>query len=380
MVGYACLSIAALYSALTLIGALVWRVQSTRSTNEPGGQPAVTILKPLCGTEPGLYEHLRSFCTQDYPSYQVVFGVRERNDPSLAVVDRLFQEFPDLALDVVVDGRQFGSNYKNSNLMNMLEAARHDVLVIADSDAMVEPDYLGIVTAPLRTPAVGLVTCIYRGVPTDTVWSRLGAMYINEWFMPSVLLAWLFGHTGYASGQTLCFRRDTLAAIGGLKDIADHLADDYRLGELIRRLGLRIVVSRYEIAAQHHEVTMKSMIEHQLRWMQTLRLLRPASFRFIFLTFSQPLALAGAVLVELARFNHPAGWAWGLLAFTLAAQIALHVGHRVRQRTSILADLPLIPARDVLLCWIWWRSLFTSRIKWRGSEFELQARGLMRRV
>jgi ceramide glucosyltransferase len=336
--------------------------------------------------EPGLYEHLRSFCIQDYPQYQVVFGVRDRNDAALAVVDRLLKEFPNLALDVVVDERQYGSNYKNSNVMNMMEVARYDILVIADSDAHVEPDYLGVVTAPLRASTVGLVTCIYRGVPTNTAWSRLGAMYINEWFIPSVLLAWLFGHESYASGQTLCFRRDTLQAIGGLQNIADYLADDYRLGELVRDAGLQVVLSRYEVQTQHHESTINSMIEHQLRWMRTLRLLRPASFRFIFLTFSQPLALAGILLLMLARGRGVDAGALMLLAFTFVAQIMLYLVHRVhqpasiRQPASIWLDLLLIPARDALLCWVWLRCFLTSRVTWRGSEFHLEAHGLMRRV
>jgi ceramide glucosyltransferase len=337
----------------------------------------VTILKPLCGLEPGLYKHLRSFCIQNHPQYQVVFGVSDLNDPALAVVDRLLHEFPHLAIDVVVDERQYGSNCKNSNLMNMLRVARHGILVIADSDVEVGPDYLEIVTAPLLESTVGLVTCIYRCVPTNTVWSRLGAMYINEWFMPSVQLAWLFGHESYASGQTLCFSRTTLDAIGGLENIANHLADDYRLGELIRGKGLRIVLSTYEIEVEHHETTWKSMVEHQFRWMRTLRLLRPGSFRFIFLTFSQPLALLGITLVSLAGLNgiH----AVGLFVFTFIAQLALHLRHRLR-RGPILTDLLLVPARDVLLCWIWCRSFFTSGITWRGTKFNVEAHGLMRRV
>ena len=144
---------------------------------------------------------------------------------------------------------------------------------------MSDRDYLATVTAPLLDSGVGLVTCMYRGMPTPRIWSRLGAMYINEWYMPSVLLAWLFGHQGYVSGQTICVRRDTLQAIGGLRAVVDHLADDYRLGELVRRLGLRIVLSPYVVKGEHHEPKAGSLIRHELRWMRTLRVLRPRSFR-----------------------------------------------------------------------------------------------------
>jgi ceramide glucosyltransferase len=375
---YACLTIGATYSLLSLVAVLVWRTQTVRLAPSSAQRPPVTILKPLCGDEPHLYAHLRSFCTQEYPQYQIVFGVHDATDPALAVVSRLIDEFPSASIDVVVNSRQHGDNLKNSNLMNMLEVARHDVLIVADSDAQVGADYLGIVTAPLLKSDVGLVTCIYRSVPTSSVWSRLGAMYINEWFMPSVLVAWLFGHQSYASGQTLCLRRETLSAIGGLRNITSHLADDYRLGELVRGVGLKIELSRYEIDAGHHEPTLRALMRHQLRWMRTLRVLRPASFCFIFLTFSLPLTLVGLLLLAIIAGIGP--MAWQLAGSTVFAQLLLHLAYRVRGDRGMLADLALVPARDLLLCLVWWQSFFTSHVTWRGSEFNVDAQGIMRRA
>src|SRR6185437_5702347 len=242
-IGLISLLVASGYALLALLAVLIW--QGRGGSRTAARLPAVTVLKPLCGAEPGLYENLRSFCRQDYPELQIVFGVCDPDDPALGVVERLVAEFPSLPIDVVVDPRQHGGNRKVSSLINMLGQARHDVLVMADSDAYVGPDYLATVTAPLLDRKIGLVTCLYHGEPTARIWSRLGAMYVNEWYIPSVLLARLFGHQGYASGQTLCLRRETLQGIGGLRAIADHLADDYRLGELIRDLGLRIVLSPY---------------------------------------------------------------------------------------------------------------------------------------
>jgi len=266
VVGFASLVVAAGYAVLALVAVVVWRIRRTART--PSKLPPVTVLKPLCGAEPGLYENLRSFCAQDYPEYQIVFGVRDPADPALRVVERLIAELPSVAIDVVIDSRQHGNNRKISSLVNMLSRARHEVLAIADSDAFVGRDYLRAVTASLLDPKVGLVTCIYHGVPTLQLWSRLGAMYVNEWYMPSVLLAWLFGHESYVSGQTMCLRRSTLQAIGGLRAIADHLADDYRLGELVRGLGLRIALSPYLLKAEHHEPTLDLLTRHELRWMR----------------------------------------------------------------------------------------------------------------
>jgi ceramide glucosyltransferase len=376
IIGFASLCLAASYAVLTVIATLVWQVRRAPKTSRP--LPPVTILKPLCGAEPGLYKHLRSFCQQDYPEFQIVFGVCDLADPAYVVVRRLMGEFPSLPIDVVVDPQQHGSNLKTSNLINMLARARHDVLAMADSDAFVGPDYLRTVTAPLRDPKVGLVTCIYRGVPTQGIWSRLGAMYINEWYVPSVLLAWLFGHKSYASGQTLCLRRDTLQAIGGLRPIANHLAEDYQLGELIRGLGLRIVLSPYVVQGEHHEPSMDSLTRHELRWMRTIRVLRPRSFPLVFLTFSLPLAIVGLALAYAESTLSSAAWA--LFGTTVAARLALHFMHRLRGDRPLFSDFWLLPVRDLLMCWVWWRSFFTSRVTWRGNRFDVGADGVMRRL
>lgn len=376
IIGFASLGIAASYAFLTVVAVLVWRLP--RKADRSSTLPPVTLLKPLCGAEPGLYDHLRSFCAQDYPEFEIIFGVRDPADPACSVVQRLAAEFPRLPIELVINPQLHGSNCKTSNLINMLPHARHDVLVMADSDASVGPGYLARVTAPLQDPAVGLVTCIYRGIPTQCVWSRLGAMYINEWYVPSVLLTWLFGYQGYVSGQTMCLRRDTLRAIGGFAAIADHLADDYRLGELIRGLGLRIVLSSYVIEGEHHEPRFVSLARHELRWMRTIRVLRPRSFGGMFLTFSLPLATLGLMLVSV----QPLHWlaAVALFLTTVTARLVLHFVHRLRGDRPILSDLLLLPVRDLLICWVWCQSFFTSRVTWRGTEFDVDPDGVMHRL
>jgi ceramide glucosyltransferase len=376
IVGYATLAASACYALLSLAALARWQL---RRTHRPAKElPPVTLLKPLCGAEPGLYEHLRAFCRQDYPEYQIIFGVRDAGDPACAVVERLIAEFPELPIDLVVSPRQHGSNLKVSNLINMLQLARHEFLVMADSDAFVGGDYLGIVTAPLLDASVGLVSCAYRGVPTAGIWSRLGAMYINEWYVPSVLLAWLFGYQGYVSGQSMCIRRETLRAVGGFEAIANHLADDHRLGELVSSLGLRIVLSPYMVEGEHHEQDYESLSRHEIRWMRTLRVLRPMSFRLIFLTFSLPLSLVGLLLTRLSEGASQA--AWTLFGITAAVRLVFFLTPRLQGRRPVAADLWLLPLRDLLLCWIWFRSFFTSRVVWRGNEFDVDADGLMRRL
>ena len=374
--GFVCLLIAAGYGAVALTAVLVWQ----RRKKHPGAQrlPAVSVLKPLCGPEPSLYENLRSFCRQDYPQYQLIFGVLDRRDPALTVVERLKAEFPSLPIEVVINPQQHGSNCKVSNLINMMAQVRHDVLVIADSDTCVGPDYLSTVTAPLQDETVGLVTCLYHAVPTRSLFSRLGAMYINEWYMPSVLVAWLFGYQGYVSGQTQCMRRDTLERSGGFQAIANHLADDHELGDRVRELGLRLVLSHYVPSAECHEPSFGSLTRHEMRWMRTLHVLRPGCFPFMFFSFGLPLALLGVVLATGAQSL--AAPAWTLFGIAGVLRFALHFSHRQGGGRAALLDLWLVPWRDLLLCWVWLGSLFTSCITWRGNEFDVDAQGVMHRV
>jgi ceramide glucosyltransferase len=377
IIGLACLALATLHAVLALVAVVIWQIRRIVPTPPPPRAPPVTVLKPLCGAEPGLYRHLRSFCQQDYPQFQIVFGMRDPADPALVVAQRLVTEFPNLSIDIVVNPQQHGSNFKSSNLINMIGQARHDVLVIADSDTSVKPDYLSTVTAPLLDHKVGLVTSTYRDVPTELLWSRLGAMYINEWYMPSVLLAWLFGYQGYASGQTLCLRRSTLEAIGGLGATADHLADDYRLGELIRGMGLQIVLSPAVVMAEHHEPSFASLTRHEIRWMRTIRVLRPRSFRMMFLSFSLPVAIFGVLCSAVEPSLSTT--AWTLFATTVFARLGLHFVHRLGRDRPVLSDIWLLPVRDLLLCWVWCRSFFASRVTWRGREFDVDVDGVMRR-
>ncbi len=377
LAGWASLGIAAGFALVALIGTLAWRRFAARPHHATGARPPVTILKPLCGDEPALYEHLRSFCQQRYETFQVVFGTLDPSDPALAIVARLTAEFPELAIDVVANPQRHGHNNKSSNLINMMAKARHPIILIADSDITVGPEYLTAVTAPLADEGVGLVTCLSYDMPTPGLWSRLGAMYINEWYFPSVMAAWLFGHQDYASGQTLCLRRTTLDAIGGLPAFADHLADDYQLGQLIRKQGLRIVLSSYEIQAQHHEPDFAALNRHEVRWSRTLHAVSPWSFRMIFLTFSLPMAALGLALLPA---GHGHLLAWTLFWITVAARLALHLVQRLGRSRPLLADLLLVPIRDLLLFWHWGQSFFCRRVTWRGASFHVDAAGVMRRI
>src|SRR5260221_4602806 len=203
---------------------------AARAQRPAAAAPPVSILKPLCGEDAGLYENLESFCRQEYPAWQVVFGVQDAHDAAIPVVRRLMAAYPGADMALVVEPARRSGNLKVANLQNMLPAARHDVIVIADSDMRGRPDYLAEVTAPLADPATGLVTCLYRGVSAGGFWSQLACLNINHGFLPQALVAAAMGERNGCFGATLALRRDTLDAAGGLAARAHSLAHDHPLG------------------------------------------------------------------------------------------------------------------------------------------------------
>jgi ceramide glucosyltransferase len=334
----------------------------------PGSKPLpVTVLKPLHGMEPRLYENLRTFCLQAHPDYQLVFGVREANDPAIAAVERLRETFPQRSIDLVVDPRIHGANFKVSNLINMLAQARHDWLVLADADISVPTDYLTRVTAPLSDPGVGIVTCLYYGVPGPSLWSRLGRLFIDDWFAPSVRLSHAFGSTRFAFGSTIALRRDALQTIGGFEALRDLLADDFWLGELTRRAGLRTVLSEVVVGTDVGESQLKELWAHELRWLRTIRSIAPTGFAMTFVCFTSPLLLLGLGLA-------PGVATAALAALGGGARVLLHfLQRRSGDRAFAWHEVLLIPLRDTLLLMEWAAALAGWQVRWRGQV--MHARG-----
>jgi ceramide glucosyltransferase len=268
-----------------------------QADDRPIEEPPVSVLKPLFGAEPGLAENLRSFADQDYPDCQIVLGLRDRTDPALPIARALIRERPERDIVLVVDSRTGGSNLKVANLENMLPAARHDLIVIADSDMRVTPDYLRAVTAPLADRRVGLVTCLYHGVSAGGLWSVLAALHINYSFLPGALAGAALGVGGGCFGATLAVRRDVLERIGGFARLRNELADDHRMGSAVRRLGLATVLSPYIVENRVSEPSLASLWRHELRWARTSKEMAPAGFAGSLITHTIVIgALAGAAL------------------------------------------------------------------------------------
>jgi len=327
----------------------------------------VSVLKPLCGNEPGLYDNLRSFCMQSHSAYQLLFGVRDAADGAIAVVQRLQAEFPAVDMQLVIDPQVHGTNLKVSNLLNMLPHARHDWLVLADSDIGVSSDYLTRVTEPLADPGVGVVTCLYRGVPRTGLWSRFGALFIDDWFAPSVQVSYAFGSTRFSFGSTIALRRDALEAAGGFEALNDILADDFWLGEFTRLRGLRTVLSDVVVTTDVTDSSLAGLWAHELRWLRTIRAAEPAGFAFTFVTFTFPVLAAGLVLAHNA-------FCLGIAAIGAGARLVLHYLQRQwRLEPTPAYEAMLVPLRESLLLAEWAVSQTGSRVRWRNQILDATA-------
>jgi len=369
IVGYAIVAASLAYTATALarVAAL-----SRRRASPALVRPPITILKPICGLEPRLYENLRSFFAQDYPDFQILFGVRDENDAAIPVIERLIREFPERNATLVVDPRVIGSNYKISNLANMMREARHDILAIADADTRVGPGYLTELSAAFAEPGVGAVTCLYRGTAAgNRLPDRLGAMFVNEWFLPSVLVALLSEPLEYCFGATMAVRREALRAIGGIEALASYLADDHMLGRLVAARGYKVALARHIVEIIIDEPNLRTLVLHELRWARTMRAVRPLGYAFSFLTDALPLS----ILVGLATGLDGSGLAVIGLAFSL--RVVMHFVARASLGSEGFVRPWLVPVRDLMTFAIRAASFVGRRVEWRQQTFSVQADGQM---
>ena len=347
-----------------------------RKVISPGYQPPVTIFKPVCGLGYEIKKNLTSFCNQDYPEYQVIFGLHGEDDPVLPVIREIIAANPGRDIHVVISPEQHGANHKVSNLINMYPHAKHGIVLIADDDMRVPPDYLTQVTAPLADPSIGAVTCLYSGVPGSGSASALNAMSINEWFLPSVLVSQCLGNSQFCFGATMVLRRAILEEIGGFPALADYLADDYMLGKLVVDRGHRIHLSHFVVENIVWETGMRSLIRHELRWARTIRTIEPLGYAFTFLTDSLMMSIltGGGLLLYTHR-----PWLPGLLvAVTGLVRILYHLRMKQILQCPQAGSVWLIPIRDLLSFGIRLACFASNKVAWKSHNLTVDNSGLLR--
>ncbi len=354
----------------------VRRFMRVRAQHEHAPVP-VTILKPLHGAEPGLFENLESFCRQDHAGpLQIVFGVHDEADPAVPVVKALQARYPALDMVLVADSALHGANGKVSNLINMQAAAKHAILVLADSDIAVAPHWLTQVSGALARPGVGVVTCLYTGEAAageKGLWSKLAAMGSSYDFLPNVVVGTSLGLAAPCFGSTIALRRETLEEIGGFAAFADCLADDYHIGRAVREAGYTLAMPALGVAHTACEPSFGALFRHEQRWRRTIHSLDPAGNAGSIVTFGFAFALMSALLLDFA----PAGLA--ALAVTLGARLTLK--YTIDRAFGTAAGPAwLLPLRDLLSFAVFVNSLFGETVHWRGSRFGIEPTGAMSQI
>lgn len=373
-------SVLAAVGSMAYYGLCLWSAARFLREQKAAGEGArplsfapVSILKPLKGTEPEMYESLRSHCRQDFPEYEIIFGVSDPADSAIPLIERLRLDFPHRAIRLIVCAKNLGANTKVSNLAQMLPRAKYECILVNDSDIRVQPDYLQRVTAPLADPQIGLVTCLYRGVPGRSLGSRLESIGISTDFSAGVLAARLLeGSIRFGLGSTLAFRRSGLDVIGGFEAFVDYLADDYEIGRRIAANGQKVKLSEAVVETYLPSYTLGQFVDHQLRWGRTVRDSRRWGYLGLALTFGVPWALLALLLSLFLRHDVLAAWALLVGVTGLRVAVAWRVGWSVLRDRQVLPLLPLLPLRDLVALLVWIASLAGQTVVWRGDSFTLK--------
>ena len=353
---------ALVYSLLSIVA--TFRYLSVQPPATASTEP-VSILKPLAGLDDGLESNLRTFFEQDYPSFEILFAVRDRADPAVAVVEKLQAESPRIPARLLITGEPPYPNAKVFSLSQMLATAENDLLVMSDSDIRVTPDFLRKVSAEFGAPNLGVATCPYRAVPGASLWSRLEATGMNTDFIAGILVARMLEGMKFAVGPTIVARKRALQEIGGFDRLKDYLAEDFVMGKFAAEAGYGVILSSYVI--EHHigSADLRENIAHRLRWARSTRRSRPAGY--IGQLFTMPLPLA--LLVCAVR---PEWWPILPAALLVRFLAAYVVSARVlRARINWL----LLPLEDLFGFAVWIAGFFGNTITWRGRQYRVLADG-----
>ena len=357
------------YTAIAIARVRAFRAKASAQSGGLSSTP-VTILKPLHGDEPDLFENLCSFCDQEYAQYQVIFGAANPEDPALEVARAVAARFPQVDVEIVAGNAKPAGNPKIGNLLGIIDRARHPLLVIADSDIRVDRSYLQAVVSCFDDPQAGGATCIYGGIAHASLASRLGAMHINDQFAPSVMVAAVLEPLTYCFGATMAVRRDVLERIGGLEALADHLADDYLLGKRISEAGYRVALVPYAAQTTVSDETLAALWRHERRWSRAILGQRRAGYIGSIVTYVLPFAAAFALTARTP---------FSCVVFGAAA--ALRVWLHFEGRSAFAPQTPpqpwLIPLRDCFGVAVWISAFFGKRVRWQNDEYHLRAGGRM---
>ena len=337
--------------------------------------PPVSILKPIRGLDRETYENYASFCRQDYPEFEILFCVTDKNDPAVPVIEQVIRDFPQRSIRLLIGADSLGASDKVNKLCRMVHEARHEIVIVTDSDVRVEAGFLGAVVRPFRDSAVGGVTCLYRGLTDGSFPANLEALGNSTDFAPGVLVAWMLGGAklNFMLGAVMATTKTHLAQIGGFESLVDYFCDDYELGNRLAARGYRVELSPLPVDIVYPRETFGEAFRHQVRWNLSIRYSRP--WGHLGLIFTQILvwSLAGLFLTQswLGEFGFAA--MYGLLRH----EMALSAGARGMKDKLVRAKIGILWLRDLFAFVVWAASFFPQRIYWRERQFYVRDKRLV---
>jgi ceramide glucosyltransferase len=337
--------------------------------------PSISMLKPIRGLDRETYENYSSFCTQDYPEFEILFCVSGKDDPAVPAIERLIADFPQRAIRLLVGSEPIGASDKVNKLCRMAREARYDVLLVSDSDVRAEPGFLRAVAAPFADPKVGGVTCLYRGLTDGCFAADIEALGNSADFAPGVLAAWMLGgkKLDFMLGAVMVTTKRHLAEIGGFEAIADYFCDDYELGNRLAARGLRVELCRTPVSIVYPHQTIAEAFRHQLRWNLSIRYSRPWGHLGLILSQGLLWTIVGACLAPSAWMSYAYTVAYALLR----TDAALSVGARGMGDQLIRRKGWMLPVRDAFAFFVWLASFFPQRIHWRDRKFIVREKKLI---
>jgi ceramide glucosyltransferase len=361
------------YYVVAIVAALRFFGRPDAASIPEGFTPPISILKPIYGLDRETYENYASLCVQDYPDYEILFCVGDDQDPAIPTIEQLARDFPQRRIHLLIGSDPLGVSDKVNKLCRMAREARHEILAVSDSDVRVAPEYLRAIAAPFRDPAVGAVTCLYRGLTDGSLAANLEAIGNSTDFTAGVLVAWMFAPVNFTLGATMATTKERLAEIGGFESLVDHFSDDYELGNRIAARGHRVELSTFPVSIVYPHQTLADAFRHQLRWNVSIRFSRPAGHLGLLFTQALPLALLAAI------FAPSAAWAISLLVgyLLLRGVSAWVVGMYGMRDPGVSKHMELLPLRDAFAFIVWLASFFPQRIHWRGRQFYVRNKRLV---
>jgi ceramide glucosyltransferase len=335
--------------------------------------PPVSILKPIYGLDREAYENYASFCGQDYPAFEILFCVSDDLDPAVPVIQKIIVDFPERPIRLLVGSESLGTSDKVNKLCRMVRKARHEIVIVTDSDVRVDPGFLRAITGAFRDPEVGGVSCLYRGLTDGSFPAGLEAMGNSTDFAAGVLVNWLGGKIDFMLGAVMATTKKNLAEIGGFEALADYFCDDFELGNRIAKNGSRIELSTFPVSIVYPRETLSEAFRHQVRWNLSIRYSRPAGHLGLIFTQGLPWTILAALVAPSVAI----ALAYVAAYVVLRSEMARTVGVWGLQDRALRAKLALLPVRDAFAFVVWLASFFPQRIRWRDKEFYVRNRRLV---